>query len=256
VAMPQTGAQDRAQPADMVNIPGGRQDTVDLSAYFNAYTTEIFQKEYLSPRPKTVTLQLPQNGVGNWCKFDIHPDIDDSGLRAAAGSKGWIDGPHGIRLATPKNGKNIVYTSLWDNYPDSVTIAIGGLAEYLHLMMAGSTNAMQSRFLNGEVVVGYKDGTTEVLELRNPETWWPIQEDYLVDDFAFRIDGELPWRLRLKSGELYRPEKGTGGRQIPGGCATVLAMPLDGGKELASLTVRARAIDVVIGLMSVTLTKK
>ena len=92
-----------------------------------------------------------------------------------------------------------------------------------------------------------------MLELTNPETWWPIQEDYLVDDYAFRIEGELPWRVRLATGEVYKPAKGIGGRPIPGGCATILAMRLDAGRELQSLRLATRAIDVVIGLMSLTL---
>jgi len=43
------------------------------------------------------------------------------------------------------------------------------------------------------------------------------------------------------------------GRSVPGGAATVLDLPLDSSKELQSLTVRAIANEVVIGLMSVTL---
>lgn len=233
-----------------------RTEMINLSEYFNDYAAEIYHKEYLSPRPKTVTLQLPKNGIGNWCKYDVQPEIDDSGLRAAAGARGWIQGPEGIPLATPQFGKNVVYTSLWDNYPDSVTIRLWGKSQSACLMMAGSTSAMQSRFINGEVVVRYCDKSEDKLELVNPETWWPVQEDYLIDDYAFRVDGELPWRVRLSSGEIYRPVKGSGGRQIPGGCATVLKLMLDEGKELESLRLAARAIDVVIGLMSLTLVRK
>jgi len=230
-------------------------EMVDLREVFNGNVTDIFRNEYIAPRPKTVTLQLPKNGIGNWCKYDAHPDIDDSGIRATAKGRGWIEGPYGVPFATPEKGKNIVYTSLWNNYPDSITVALGGKARQAYLMLAGSTNAMQSRFVNGEVLLRYCDGGEEVLELRNPETWWPIQEDYLVDDHAFRIDGELPWRVRLATGEVYRPERGKGGRQIPGGCATVLSIRLDAERELQSLRLAARAIDVVIGLMSLTLVR-
>jgi hypothetical protein len=248
-------AKERAVAVQKTPALARRIDMVDLRNVFNDDVTRIFENEYLSPRPKTVTLQLPKNGVGNWCKYDIHPEIYDGGLRAAAGSKGWIAGPDGISLATPEIGKNVVYTSLWDNYPDSVKIPLGGKAKQVYLMMVGSTNAMQSRFLNGQVLVCYRDGSRSALDLRNPETWWPIQEDYLVDDYAFAIDGELPWRVRLKTGEIYKAQKSQGGRQIPGGCATVLEMALDGEKELESLTVAARANDVVIGLMSLTLVR-
>ena len=40
---------------------------------------------------------------------------------------------------------------------------------------------------------------------------------------------------------------------MPGGAATVLELPLDPEKPLASLTVRALANEVVIGLMAATL---
>jgi hypothetical protein len=48
--------------------------------------------------------------------------------------------------------------------------------------------------------------------------------------------------------------KGKGGK-VSGGAATVLDLPLDPAKELKSLTVRALANEVVIGLMSVTLAR-
>jgi hypothetical protein len=48
--------------------------------------------------------------------------------------------------------------------------------------------------------------------------------------------------------------KGRGG-PIPGGAATVLDLGLQPGKELKSLTVRALANEVVIGLMAATLVR-
>ncbi len=48
-----------------------RAETISLSSYFNAKVTDIFTNEYLSPRPQTVTLQLPKQGIGNWCYPNI-----------------------------------------------------------------------------------------------------------------------------------------------------------------------------------------
>jgi len=45
---------------------------------------------------------------------------------------------------------------------------------------------MQSQLDNGDVIVTYADGSTDRLALRNPTTWWPIEQDYYIDDFAFR----------------------------------------------------------------------
>ena len=89
-------------------------------------------------------------------------------------------------------------------------------------------------------------------------TWWPIEQDYFIDDFTFAHPGPLPPRVDLKTGEVRILEmnsfKGKGGR-VPGGAATVLNLPLDPGKELRSLTVRAISNEVVIGLMGATVAR-
>jgi hypothetical protein len=122
--------------------------------------------------------------------------------------------------------------------------------------MAGSTNPMQSRLDNGEVEVTYADGTTARLALHNPTTWWPIEQDYFIDDFQFHRPGVIPPRVDLKTGRmrLLDPSGFKGrGRAVPGGAATVLDLPLDAAKELRSLTVRTLANEVVVGLMAATL---
>ena len=115
---------------------------------------------------------------------------------------------------------------------------------------------MQSRMDNGEVVVTYTDGSSARLALRNPETWWPIEQDYFIDDYQFPMDSPLPPRVDLRTGNirlLGLPRFKGKGREVPGGAATVFALPLNPGKQLKSVTVRALTIDSVIGLMSVTL---
>jgi hypothetical protein len=124
--------------------------------------------------------------------------------------------------------------------------------------MAGSTNPMQSRIDNGEVIVAYADGSLARLALENPTTWWPIDQDYFIDDFAFARPGPIPPRVDLATGRErtldLREFKGRGGK-INGGAATVLDLPLDPAKELKSLTVRTLSNDVVIGLMAATLVR-
>jgi hypothetical protein len=139
-----------------------------------------------------------------------------------------------------------------------VTVPLAGRARGLYLLMAGSTNHMQSRIDNGEVLVAYHDGSSARLALDNPGSWWPIEQDYFIDDFAFRFrrSAPLPPRVDLKTGRVRVLTevdfKGRGG-PVPGGAATVLAMPLDPSRELASLSVKALANEVVIGLVAATL---
>jgi len=72
----------------------------------------------------------------------------------------------------------------------------------VYLLMAGSTNWMQSRLDNGEVIVAYADGTTERLALHNRRNWWPIDQDYFIDDFQFRRPEMIPPRVDLKTGAV------------------------------------------------------
>ena len=165
----------------------------------------------------------------------------------------------GIPFSTPANGNNIIYTSLWNNYPDSVLIPLKGKAERIYLLMAGSTNHMQSQIDNGQVVVTYSDGTKDSLALRNPDNWCPIEQDYYIDNKAFRAVTPRPYRVCFGTGDVSRDLSrvvklgGDYGREIPGGAGQLLTMPLNAQKRLKHLTIRTLSNDVVIGLMAVTL---
>ena len=210
------------------------------------------------------TLQLPVQGIGNWCYPLTMASIDDSGLRTAAGARNEIRTATGIPFSTPSDTlqKNILFTSQWDNYPESTTIVLSGKATDLCLLMAGTTNPMQSRMTNGFVIVAYTDGSRDSLRLRNPQNWWPIEQDYFTDGHAFTTDAPHPERLYLKEGRFakgldkYAVIKGFSSRGIDGGAATVLHMPLQSDKTLRSLTVQAYTNDVVIGLMAATLLRQ
>jgi hypothetical protein len=237
-------------------------DMIDLSGYFNDKVTQIFRNRYLTPRPQVTTLQLPWQGVGDWPGSLVTYTIDDSGLRKLAGEKNRIDLPQGISFSTPgTEGKNnILFTSQWDNYPVEFSIPLNGKASHAWFLMAGSTNPMQSQLDNGVLVVEYTDDTKDSLLLRNPETWWPIQEDYYTDGFAFKLKQARPIRVHLKTGAIIVPDKKSileyNGRKIEGGAATVLDLPLDSSKALKKITLKTIANDVVIGLMGITLERQ
>ncbi|QGZ41534.1 uncharacterized protein DUF4450 [Pseudoduganella flava] len=229
---------------------------VDLSGQFNDNVTELFKPfKYLSPRSPFVTLALTAQGAGAWAgHVNELPGIDDAGLRMLGGTLAL---PNGLTFATPPAGANIAFTSQWDNYPRAVTIPLTGQAARAFLLMAGTTNHMQSRIDNGEIVVAYTDGSTSRTPLANPDNWWPIERDYFVDDYQFPLCGTLPVRVDLKTAQVHVPDpaafKGAGRERIDGGAATVLEVPLDAAKTLRSVTVRSLANDVVIGVMAVTL---
>lgn len=229
--------------------------TVDISSYFNDSVCNIYKNEYLTPRPKQVSLQLPKHGYGNWCHYDDHPIINDSGLRARAAENDTIKLENGLVFKTPASGYNVVYTSLWDNYPDSITISLSGTASNAYLLMTGSTNHMQSRIENGKIAVRYKDGSQTEMSLINPDNWWSIEQDMHINDYAFAINSGIPLRINLLTGNAYTVGKGIDVEKfIEGGAASVLNMELDSEKQLQSISIKTTANDVITGLMAVSLT--
>lgn len=236
-------------------------ETIDLRDSYNASVTDIFRNEYLSPRPSVTTLQLPKQGIGEWCHPLLNADIDDSGLRQRLEQEGEIlQTETGLTFNLPSRGRNILYTSLWDNYPDSATVKLSGKASHLYLLMAGSTNHMQSGIENGRLRVRYTDGFEEMTSLVNPHNWAPIELDFYNDDYAFGLAPGLlpPYRLHLKTGQMSRTLgeslgiKGVGDRFIEGGAGIVLDIPVDPNRQIESLTVETLSGDVVIGLMGLT----
>ncbi|WP_367389870.1 DUF4450 domain-containing protein [Lewinella sp. LCG006] len=239
-------------------------DQLDLGAHFNASVNTIFAPQYWSPRPTGPTVQLPVTGIGNWCYPNVVAEIDDRGLRALAGDDQMVELPQGIPFAVSnqKEPDNILFTSQWDRFPTEIKIPLRGKAEHLYLLMAGSTNPMQSRMDNGVVEVTYQDGSQSTLALRNPDNWVPIEQDYYFDGYAFHSDQPPPPRIHLKTGlmpkdfEDYFTIKGFTDTAIEGGAATVLDLPLDPDKTLKTLTIRTLTNDVIIGLMAATLKRK
>jgi hypothetical protein len=260
---PSTPVEKKATPAEVLRMGLAEPDykksfrKVYFDPSFNANVTDIFKNRYESPRPKTTTLQIPVQGVGEWCHPEYLPTIDDTGFRVLI-KKGEVV-VAGVPFRTPKEGNNIVFTSLWDNYPNEEVIPLQGKASSAYLLMAGSTNHMQSHIENGVVIVNYTDGSNELLPLRNPENWCPIEQDYYIDGKAFATIETRPYRVSLGTGKVSRnlgkalDIQGVYGREIPGGAAQMLRMPLNPAKELQSLVIRPLSNDVVIGLMAITL---
>jgi len=242
-----------------VQYAAGKGHLEPVPLEFNDRLERIFQNEYVSPRSSYCSLSIPKQGIGSWCDFQKAYIVDDSGLRNAAGTKGLFALPQGIVFATcgQADVANVVFVSQWDNYPNETAVALHGRARHMYLLMAGSTNSMQSRFDNGFVTVCYADGSRENLPLNNPVNWWPIDRDYFIDDYGFRRPEAVNPRVYLKTGKIVmaEPRDFDKGGTIDGGAATVLDLPLDAGKELRSLHVQAEANEVVIGLMSVTLVR-
>lgn len=238
-------------------VNSSKCEPVVMDEQFNSAVTDIFRNEYLSPRSPYTTLQIPKQGIGEWCHPLHTVDIDDSGLRSSV-QKGVLNTKLGVPFRTPAEGPNIAFTSLWDNYPDSLTVSLKGKASRAYLLMAGSTNHMQCHIDNGLIRVYYKDGTCDKMALRNPDNWAPIEHIFFEDGMAFNRHAPALYRLRLKTGEVsnnFGEELGFPGasRELDGGAAILLEMSLNPDKKLSHLVLETLSNDVVIGLMGITL---
>lgn len=243
---------------DFAGVDSSACRMVNMDQYLNDSVTSIFREQYFSPRSPYTTLQLPVQGIGEWCHPLLSASIDDSGLRNLV-QNDRFDTSLGVPFRLMKKGNNIAFTSLWDNYPDSICIPLAGKASHAYLLLAGSTNHMQCHIANGVLKVRYSDGTSTEMTLTNPDNWCPIEQDFYVDGKAFVLSEPRPYRLHLKTGKVSRDLgkelgiTGVYGREIEGGAGVLLDMPLDAEKTLESLTLETVANDVVIGLMGITL---
>ena len=152
----------------------------------------IFKQQYLSPRPKTCSVRIGVDGYSAWTfpYWGLQPpEIDLAQCEVHAGKS------RSRRRKTCRSGgrpqtKNIAFTSLWDNWPRSVSVPVGKRAEAVWLLVCGSTNPMQTRIANAEVRFRYADGKTEKLELTPPLNFWSLcpfggaDYDYHTDAFC------------------------------------------------------------------------
>jgi hypothetical protein len=242
-AAPAIGAHQRCEP-------------LDLSALFIHQINDIFTRPYREPRSPFCSLALPEQLLGGWANLDTTAKIDDAGLRSA---EGLLKTPLGVPFQTPAGtAPNCLFLSKWRQDQTEVEIPLTGRAESIYLLMTGVTFPQASRMEHGRISVAYTDGAKAQLSLRNPETWWPVEQDYLLDDYLFRDEAPLPPRVDLRTGgtRLLDPASFRGnGRAVPGGAATNLFLPLDLRKNLASLKVEASLYGIVVALLAATLVR-
>lgn len=204
---------------------------------YNLKVADLFKQRYESPRSKNVTLSLPVHGMGEWCHPNDTFAISDAlGLKAA-------------------------FCSRWKNFPTKLSIKLPKTnASRIYLKMVGTTNPMQCRIANGEVRVKYTDGTSETLVLENPVNWWPIEQELAqgLPSYYYRQYGndvQPPYRMSLRTGQIYRPR--TDGLNIAtdGGAATLLEMKLNPAKRVKTLEIECLSNDIIIGIIDAWLQK-
>jgi hypothetical protein len=232
---------------------------VPLDELYTGNVRDILTRTYIAPRPDGCSLNLPEGLLGGWANFDVKATIDD---------KGWC-GPgapvrlgYGIEFNKPVSSEaNCCFISQWDMDKSRVAKPLLGRARRVHLLLAGATFPQATRSCHAEVVIAYATGEPQHAQLRSPDTWWPVEQDYILDDYIFRLDPRqnaavrVEWRVDLFSGqsrELY-PAKHSAGGGIKGGSAFVVSIEADPQRELQAIELHTRLYGVVLAWMGMTL---
>ncbi|MCX6623642.1 MAG: hypothetical protein NTY38_21760 [Acidobacteria bacterium] len=238
-----------AAPEPQLSTPreapaGARWKCLPLEPVFNGDVRTIFGQRYVSPRPATCSVRLGDDGYSAWTfPFwkEVPPAIDLAHLPRLRDAQGRILTPQRVPFAGLSPERNIAFTSLWDNWPGTVTVPVQLRAEWAWLLVCGTTFPMQTRIANAEFRFRYADGQVEKLELMPPLNFWSLCPwgggDYDPKLDAFCLPPLPPPQVQL--GNNCR--------------AMVLPWKLRPDVPLADITLETLSQDVVIGLMGVSL---
>ena len=228
----------KANPGILPEAPANaRWQPVDMTAQFNGDVRGIFKQNYGSPRPATCSMRIGNDGWSAWTFVHWHIPTPEIKLDL---SGEVLTTPQGVSFAKIAADKNISFTSLWDNWPKSVTVPVNASGEAIWLLVCGSTTPLQGKIANAILRFHYADGAEETLEIIPPENFWSLckfgLQDYDCRRDGFSLPKTPPPQVRL--GENCR--------------AMVYGWKLRPGVKLVSVSLETLSQDVVIGLMGVS----
>jgi hypothetical protein len=225
-------------PSDAHWIP------IDMSKSFNGDVRTIFRHKYLSPRPNTVSVRIGSDGYAAWTfaywKY-FPPEITLENVPGMKNSDGQLQTPMGVPFSWNRDtSRNIAFTSLWENWPNSVTVPVNKKGSAIWFLVCGSTNPMQTKIANAQLVIRYADNSVEQVELIPPVNFWALSKwgnsdyNYIRDKFC--LPPEPPAQVQLGSD-----------------CrAIVLNRKVRKNIEIKSVRLECLSQEVVIGLMGIT----
>ena len=228
--------------------------TYDISAYYNADVRTVYQQEYLSPRPNTVSARLGTDGYSPWT-FPYWqcspPAISFDKVVHLKTEKNELLTTQGVPFCWNTNSNNILFTSLWDNYPAQKSISVGNAGEALHFLVCGTTNVMQCQIANAVIYINYADGGRDSLELIPPVNYWNLS----VINPNTSIPGQgVRSYYTAEMDRFCLPEKMPQIVELGENCtAMLLNRRLRKGVEVESISLETLSQEVVVGLMAVTM---
>lgn len=223
---------------------GGNITKVDLSGsvnqdlrtlHSNKYTlTWDGRDDYTIPNfywVSDTTRSVTQTGRAWWEDSSRGKNGVPASLNLPSGGGEYLTGAGVPFDIAGENGKNAAFVSLYNNFPDSLTIPVNATGQKLYFLAAVSTNHMQSHIENARITVNLKDGTQQTLSLSNPEN---------IDDWL--------------SYQTKKPYAQSGYIQNLGSNAhaNLLSLDLGSNKEIESVELTCTSNEVLAGLLGIT----
>jgi len=228
---------------------------IDISSQQNADVREIYKQKYLSHRPQTVSARIGTDGYSAWTYPHWRvkaPEITLANVPEMLQNNLLVTSQK-VPFLWNSDKQNIAFTSLWDNFPDSLHFYVNEKGKGIWLLVSGSTNVMQCDIANAVIKLNYADGKTEKLELIPPVNYWNLstiysnhqapgagqRNDYTAEVDRFCLPAKLPQSVML--GKNCR--------------AMLLNLKLREDVLLKSITLETLSQEVVVGLMGITILK-
>lgn len=228
---------------------------LDISGRLNEDVRMIYKQKYLSPRPNTVSVRIGTDGYSPWTFphwRSTAPEIKLDKVESMC-HENVLKVPQGVSFNWNSEERNIAFVSLWDNYPDKMEFPVGESGKAVCFLVCGSTNMMQCRIANAEIVIVYEDGYRDVMELIPPVNYWnlcPIQPKPAAAGQVSRAyyDSEMD---RFSMPEVFPRTV-----QLGKNCrAMVLPRKLREGVKVEKVELGCLSQEVVVGLMGLSVAK-
>lgn len=228
-------------------------ENIDIRNQLNGDIRTIYQQQYLSPRPNTVSTRLGTDGYSPWTFphwKSLPPKIELNQISSLTDNKNILTTPQKVPFSWNNDLKNIAFTSMWDNFPKKIEFQVNKTGDGIYFLVCGSTNVMQCQIANAVIRLTWADGKTDSLELIPPINYWnlcPIDShatapgqgsraDYHSETDQFCLPAQLPEIVQL-------------GRNCR---AMLLNLKMRKGLELKSVTLETLSQEVVVGLMGIS----
>lgn len=236
-------------------LPAQAWKPLNMDAGLNSRVPALFSKPYLSPRPKSCSLQVPWSLLpASWCigaagealgdafGFILTDDCLLAGVRDSVFEACGVP----FRQSGDAAKNNVLFVSQWDNFPTSVRIPLDVPAGQLALLITGYTNHMQCGVVNARLRFIHADGSETCKDFYAPVDFRSIESgpenERPQDRSCYQVD--LP---RAVIGQFDGRIHGNAYAQV-----SYMALPTDA----VSVQVEAVANEIVFGVMGISHTNK